>query len=160
MIGILSSVFGRSCHVHQQVPWHPTHSQHKKDPPSLSQWSFSQHIFGPVTASGRSKHFIILATSSVGMMLLVCDSPGVEWHQEQRMANCPHSIISKFTLRERLVSTFMSNDPHTSENRPLRIPLEGPQQIGGPLRKRRMSYPSTKISNDCNQGQISQQMGH
>ncbi len=61
-------------------------------------------------------------TYRVVVVLAVRDTPRVIGHQQQGVADSTHHIVGKLTVRKRLVTTFMGQDPDAGHHTALDVP--------------------------------------
>ena len=147
VISILSSILGGAGGIKHQVSWHPSNSEHEKDAPHHGERSLSQ-ISGPVGTGRRGEHFVVLAATSVVVVLTVGNSPRMVRHKQQGVEDGSEEVIPVLALGEGLMTTLVREDPHTRHNASLGVPVHWPEEIVGVLGKRLVSDPSSEVAED------------
>ena len=66
------------------------------------------------------------------------------------MTNSTNNVVRQFTFRKALVTTFVGQNPHTSEDSPLGIPIHWPQEVFWPHRQNWRFYIRRNEEEDGN----------
>jgi hypothetical protein len=127
--------------IEHQVSRHPANGQHHENAKHVRNRSLAQHFLAPIGSGARSKHFVVVTTASVVVVLAVGDTPRVVWHEKQRVADGADGVVDKFTIREGLMAAFVRQHPDTSHHGALTVPVNGPQHVRGPQRQGAVSNP-------------------
>lgn len=83
-------------------------------------------LFLGLRLSRGNEDSILVNVTMIAMMSSVCDLPRVEGHHKEGMHRPSNKVIQTRVLGERTMTTFVTNDPHSSANTALNKAIKNP----------------------------------